>query len=318
MLAASMDIGGSKTIIGIVNAKGNVIIKRQVPTQLLDYKAHFLNCIELLNECLEEASLEQSNLLGLGISLPGMVNPAKGILYLAPFAGWKDIHVEEYFQNHTKIESIYVENDVNACAIGEMYFGNTSGNFLWITISTGIGGAIVANNKLVLGESNCAGEIGHIKVEYNHAHRCSCGQYGCLEAHGSGTAITRMFGELVEKDNRYIKFLKEEALACDASGCAFLAKAGDEKCIEIFKTAGTYLGRALSYAVNLLNPKEIFIGGGVSRSFDLIEGEVLSQIHKNTIMQCSQIVIKTTALGYEAALLGAAAIVFQKKNTSLF
>jgi glucokinase len=314
MLAAAMDIGGTKTIIALVDNKGSIINKRQIKTNTYDYKAHFDCCIKLMEECLSEHFLNKQDILGLGINLPGMVNSTSGLLYHAPFAGWRNVKVIDYFSKQTGLKNIYIENDVNSCAEGEMFFGNTSGNFLWITVSTGIGGAVVVNNKLIFGENNCAGEIGHVKVEYENPRKCSCGQFGCTEAQASGTAINTLFKELIHKDSSYIDKLKQFDLNPDASGCAFLARLKDEECIKIFKTCGLYLGRALSTAANLLNPKEIFIGGGVSLSFDLIIDEIQKQIKENTIPQCSVVTVKPTALGYEAALLAAASLVFRRNK----
>ncbi|HEY5563022.1 MAG TPA: ROK family protein [Clostridiaceae bacterium] len=314
MFAGALDIGGTKTIVAIVNKDGSILSKRKIKTEIIDYKVHFLNCIKLLDECLNEISIKRSDLIGLGINLPGMVNSSLGLLYNAPYAGWKDVKVTDFFHWNTKIKNIYIENDVNSCALGEMYFGETSDNFLWITISTGIGGAIVVNKNLIKGSSFCAGEIGHMKVEYESPYKCSCGQYGCLEAHASGTALTRMFKELIQRDADYRNKLTEFKLCPDASGMAYLAKHNDENCIEIFKLCGTYIGRALSNAINLLNPKEIFLGGGVIDSYALIIGEINLQIRQNTVKKCSEVNIKPTALGYEAALLGSAALVFTNEN----
>lgn len=313
MFAGALDIGGTKTIIAIVNKNGSILTKRKIKTEITDYKVHFLNCIKLLNDCLNEISTKQSDLLGLGINLPGMVNSSLGILYNAPYAGWKNVKVTDFFYENTKIKNIYIENDVNSCALGEMYFGQTSDNFLWITISTGIGGAIVSNKSLISGSTFCAGEIGHIKVEYSNPYKCSCGQYGCLEAHASGTALARMFRELIQRDEHYKNMLAKLGLNPDASGMAYLAKDNDKNCLEIFKLCGTYLGRALSNAVNLLNPNEIFLGGGVIDSYGLIIDEINLQIRQNTVKECSEVNIKPTVLGYEAALLGSASLVFIKK-----
>lgn len=314
MLSGAIDIGGTKTIIAIVSKKGAILTKRKIKTEIADYRAHFLNCIKLLNGCLMEISIKQSDLLGLGISLPGMVNPYLGILYNAPYAGWRNVKVADFFYENTKIKNIYIENDVNSCALGEMYFGQTSDDFLWVTVSTGIGGAIVANKNLVRGSTLCAGEIGHIKVEYANPYKCSCGQYGCLEAHASGTALTRMFSELIQIDEYYKNKLKEFHLNPDASGMAYLASHNDENCLEIFRLCGTYLGRALSNAVNLLNPREIFLGGGVIASYDLIIDEINLQIRQNTVTECSKVNIRPTALGYEAALLGSTSLVFMRQG----
>jgi glucokinase len=193
--------------------------------------------------------------------------------------------------------------------VGELIFGNACGNFLWVTVSTGIGGAFIIGRKLVSGYNSCAGEIGHVKVEYERPAQCSCGQWGCAEAHGSGTAITRMFSEKVQENKELLEILAAKNLPVDAKGCSLLAKEGNRTAIEVFHTAGKYIGRALSYAANLLNPHKIYIGGGVSDSLELLMPALREEFNRTTVKQCADIEIVKTALAYDAALMGAAALV---------
>ena len=304
----AIDIGGTKTMVGLVSPEGHVLTKRHFATQTADCEAHLTDCYFRFNECLSESGLTISDLEGVGVNMPGMVDASKGVLLQAPFAGWYDVDVKCYFARLFGTDKIIVENDVNSCAIGELVFGNACDNFLWITVSTGIGGAVIIDRKLVYGHNSCAGEIGHVKVEYEHPARCSCGQWGCAEAHGSGTAITRMFIDKVKQSKDLSELLEAKNLPVDAKSCAQLAKEGNLSAMEVFQTAGKYIGRALSYAANLLNPNKIYIGGGVSDSLELLLPALREEFVRATVRQNAGIEIVKTALSYDAALLGAAAL----------
>jgi len=304
----AIDVGGTKTMVGIVASDAKILIKRHFATYTADCYAHFADCCSRFKDCLAELNLSINDLEGIGVNLPGMVDASTGILLQAPFAKWYDIDVKGYFCSIFGIDKIYVENDVNSCAVGELIFGNACDNFLWVTVSTGIGGAIIIDRKLVYGFNSCAGEIGHVKVEFEHPALCSCGQSGCAEAHGSGTAITRMFTEKVRENKELSEMLSSKNLPADAKTCSLLARQGDATAIEVYNTAGKYIGRALSYAANFLNPQKIYIGGGVSDSLDLLMPALSKEFIRATVKQCAGIEIVKTALEYEAALLGAAAL----------
>ena len=304
----AIDIGGTKTMVGIVCEDAAILCKRHFTTRTTDCIVHFSDCFDRFNECLAEIGLTVNDLEGIGVNMPGMVDASTGILLQAPFAGWYDVDVKGYFSRKFGIDRIFVENDVNSCAVGELIFGNSCDNFLWVTVSTGIGGAVIIDRKLVYGHNSCAGEIGHVKVEYEHPARCSCGQWGCAEAHGSGTAITRMFSEKVRNDNELSELLVSKNLPTDAKTCSLLAKEGNRTAIQVFDTAGKYIGRALSYAANLFNPYKIYIGGGVSDSLELLFPSLHEEFIRATVKQNAGIEIVKTALAYDAALMGAAAL----------
>ena len=151
-----------------------------------------------------------------------------------------------------------------------------------------------------------------MKVEYEHPAQCSCGQWGCAEAHGSGTAITRVFAEKVQENPELSDMLVANKLPADAKTCSIWAKEGNPTAIGVYDTAGKYIGRALSYAANLVNPQKIYIGGGVSDSLELLLPALREEFNRAAVKQCADIEIVKTALAYDAALMGAAALVMIK------
>ena len=310
----SIDIGGTKTMVGIVSRDARILTKRLFTTNTADSDAHFADCYARFNDCLAELDCTVNDLEGIGVNMNGMVDASTGVLLQAPFSGWYNIDVKGCFARMFGTEKIYVENDVNSCAVGELIFGNACENFLWVTVSTGIGGALIIDRKVVQGYNSCAGEIGHVKVEYDRPVQCCCGQWGCAEAHGSGTAITRMFSEKVKEERELSEILAARNLPIDAKGCSILVQEGNRAAIEVYNTAGKYIGRALSYAANLFNPQKIYIGGGVSDSLNLLLPAIREEFVRTTVIQNAGIEIVKTALDYDAALMGAAALSLLKNK----
>lgn len=310
MCVAAIDIGGTKTMVGLVEKDGNIITKCTFSTILNSYHEHFSFCLSILDRLLEEHHLCKSALKGIGINVPGMVDKTHSVLEKAVFAGWTNVPVKEYFVKQSSLENVHIENDVNACAIGELKFGykTTYQNFIWLTISTGVGGAVVCDGKLIPGFNSLAGEFGHLKVEFDYPNTCPCGQLGCLEAHGSGTAITNYTKELAEDDMDFKKAFELNDVSVDAKGCAKLAFLGNKQAINIYEKAAVYLGRGLSYGINILNPEAIILGGGVASSLELLKPTIIKVLNQNVISSLLPVDIKQTKLGYDAALLGAAAL----------
>lgn len=311
MYTAALDIGGTKTIAAVIDDKGGIHSKETFPTLVSNVKEHLSKCSDALKRQLYSLNLNQAEITGLGITLPGIVDTEKGLLLYAPYAKWTDIEVADFMRSSLGIQNICCENDVNACAIGEMKFGlgKKYKHFVWMTVSTGIGGAIVSDGNLIRGAQGFAGELGHLKVEYEHPSICTCGQYGCLEAEASGTALNRIIRSTAEEDPVFMNKFTETGCKLDGAGCSTLAKNGDETAQAIFFKVGKYLGRGISYCINILDTQAIIIGGGVSASLDLMLPGIQDSIQKYTFPKMQQTAICCTALGYEAALLGAASLI---------
>lgn len=310
-MIGAIDIGGTKTIAGLADEKGHILEQLKFESCTKNWETHFELCAEKLQEVCRRHQTDASKLRGIGISLPAMTDHEKGMLIYAPFSGWRDVPVRKWFARRLQHPGIYVENDVNACALGELKFGHgkACGNFLWITVSTGVGGAIVADSRLITGWGHLAGEFGHLKVERIHPRACPCGQLGCLEAHASGTAIKKLFQEYLETCPEAELMLKQGNYPADAYGCSMLARAGEKGATDIYRQVGKYLGIAIAQAVNLLNPQTVIFGGGVSASLDLFEGEIRRTLTEEAVPLSGKVSLAYTALGYEAALAGAAALV---------
>lgn len=293
----SVDIGGSKLMAGFIDLNGKVIIKKKRVIKVKATREYLTkNIMEMIDDLLQ---VQDINIIGAGISVPGLADSEEGILLYAPFSGIRDYKIGNLLKKKLKAE-VFIENDANACACGEMVFGacKRTDNFIWITISNGIGGAIVLNGMIYKGAYGGAGEIGHIKVEQD-GYDCGCGNRGCLEAQAAGPGIVRRFKEKTGEASKILT----------AKDIAELAHKGNKAAIEIYHKTGIYLGMAISYTVNLLNPAKIIIGGGISRSAGLFIPGIKEYIGTAIIGEPNkELIIEETALGYDASLIGAAAV----------
>ena len=295
MLIGAIDGGGTKVLTAVMTETGKVLARRQASVPTADYAAYFARCAEMLGACAAEVGVRLEDLEGVGASLPAMTDGRDRVLG-SPSAGWGAFSVRPLLVPALGMgtDRVFIENDVNACAMAEMRFAHGGGDFIWMTVSTGIGGAVVANGRLVRGAGFCAGEIGHVKVEFEHPRLCGCGGRGCLEAHASGTAIGRQAAEA--------------GLEADAKQCAELAAQGNPAAVAVLARAGRHMGRALAMTANVLNPERVYIGGGVAHSLELLLPSIREEFERGVLPQCRNVVIEQTRLGYEAALFGAAAV----------
>ncbi len=296
MHIGAIDGGGTKVLVGVVTADGRVLARRQESVPTADPAAYFARCGALLDGCAAECGLGLEALAGVGVSLPAMTD-GRDRVFGSPSAGWGPFAVRPLLREALgpAAARTYIENDVNACARAEVRFAHGGRDFVWMTVSTGIGGAVVADGRLVRGARGCAGELGHLKVEHERPRPCGCGGQGCLEAQASGTAIGRLAREVGLGD-------------VDAKCVEALARAGEPAARLVLAQAGRWLGRGLALAANLLNPGRIYIGGGVSHALDLLLPALREAFARDALPLCREVVITRTRLGYEASLLGAAAV----------
>ncbi|MCL2665428.1 MAG: ROK family protein, partial [Defluviitaleaceae bacterium] len=186
----ALDIGGSKIAAGIVGRNGEInnYVKWQLPAK---YDSGFI-----VDSIIENTNLMRGNssIAAAGASIPAVTDAKNGIWVYAPFSGVSDFPIAAILSQKFGFP-VYIENDVNACAMGEMVFGmcKDTTDFLWVTISNGIGGGLVLNGKVYGGQGGCAGEIGHVTVEENGGLICGCKKPGCLEAEAAGFAIAKKF-----------------------------------------------------------------------------------------------------------------------------
>ena len=303
----AIDIGGSKYMVAIVNTQGEIIESKRYKWQELTERIVIDSIVSSARELLDK--YKDISPISIGVTIPGLTDPKQGIWIEASFSGIRNINIRQILQDEFGIP-VYIDNDAQACALAEKLFGtckNTS-DFIYITISNGIGGAVFLNDSLYYGGSGNAGEIGHCIVVEN-GFQCNCGNKGCLEVHAAGPAIVRNYIELI--GSQYSGKL------IDAKQIADLAHAGDEAAIKTFEIVGHYVGKIIASISNVLNPQKVIIGGGVSLSFSLFEKSLKETVRNHIYISANQnLEVVASKFGYNGGVLGAAAVAICGKDNN--
>lgn len=301
-VAFACDIGGSKLLCGFVDREGMILdtervaLSSDITTDLLE--GHLERTYALL--CQRNPSCQP---IACGMTIPGVADPERGIWGYACFSGIADYPIAARMSERLRLP-VWIENDVNACAMAERAYGacRDCKDFLWVTVSNGVGGGLFLNGSLYSGAFGAAGEIGHVIVEED-GPLCPCGHRGCLEAVAAGPAISRRY-EALTGERR------------SAAEIAQLARKKERNALEVMRVTGEAVGKGLGRAASLLNLRTYVLGGGVMQSFDLMESHILEAFRREAFAGPNQNAeILPTALKYEAGLLGAAAVAFEKMKS---
>lgn len=289
-----VDIGGSKLICGAINQKGEIL-----DTYRVDYPKNYT--VDMILDYISEGykKLSAYSYGVCGVAIPGLCDYKTGEWLYSPFSKIGGIKITEKISEIIGLP-VFADNDVNISALAEKHFGvcKDVSDFLWITVSNGIGGGLYLNGELYRGQKLSAGEIGHFIVEEN-GRLCGCGNRGCLEAHSSGASISSIYAELTGKQ-------------ISAKDIADLARSGDKIALKVWQDAGTYIGKAVSYAINLLGIDTVVLGGGAAEAFDLLAPAVNNSAEKYLFKKANpQIKILHSKPGKYAALMGCAALALE-------
>lgn len=289
------DIGGSKLLCGLVTPDGRILDteKRSLPPTVTaeELEQYLTEHYQLLS-----ARHPEVTPTACGMTIPGLADPQTGTWVYACFSGIENYPIALRMSQKLGLP-VSIENDVNACAWAEKVFGGCKdcNNYLWVTVSNGVGGGLVLNGQLYSGPFGGAGEIGHVVVEPDGA-LCPCGHRGCLEAMAAGPAIARRYQEATGE-------------TLTAAEIADRARQGETAALAVMQKTGEYIGCGLGKAASLLNLERYILGGGVMQSLDLLEPAIRTAFEQEAFARPNQkAVIAPTALAYEAGLLGAAAI----------
>lgn len=241
----------------------------------------------------------------VGIGIPGVVDNYGNVLVAPNLPGWENIPLRKFLRNYIDVPFV-IENDANAAAIAELYQGEGKNlaSFIYITLGTGVGGAIIHNRKLFRGELGGAGEIGHTTVDYNSRKKTNYKyQHGTLESFIGKEAII----ELAKEQIKSKKSKLNEVENFDVSDITKFAENGDEVCRKVLSTVGEILGKGLASVMNLLDISTVIVGGGIANAGDLIfesARKILRQSLLPTI--ANKFVLKQARFLNETGVRGAA------------
>ena len=312
-----IDIGGTNTVFGIVDARGTVLGSGSIKTQKhKDFDAYvedlYVNASHLIKQLDAEGKIH-----GIGIGAPnanyysGMIETAVNLPWPSPLPLAKK--VEEKFGI-----PVAVTNDANAAAIGEMTYGVARGmkDFIMITLGTGVGSGVVVNGTMVYGADGLAGELGHVTVRRN-GRLCGCGRHGCLETYASATGVARTAREFLEarpdEPSKLRDIPMEEITSKDVYEAAI---SGDKLANDVFSFTGRILGEALADFAAFTSPEAFVIFGGLAKSGDLLMKPVREAFEANCLsIHRGKIKILLSDLKEsDAAVLGASALGWEAKS----
>ena len=306
-----IDIGGTNTVFGMVDARGNVIATSSIKTAKHDKFEDYLDDLHAAVMRMLEANDATDKIHGIGVGAPN-ANYYTGNIEHAPNLPWKGILPIANMMSEKFGIPVVITNDANAAALGEMTYGAARGlrDFIMITLGTGVGSGIVINGQLVYGHDGFAGELGHTIVRRNNGRLCACGRTGCLEAYCSATGVARTAREFLEIRNDDSKLRELPIDAITSKDVYDAAVLGDKLAKEIFEYTGNILGEAFADFTVFSSPEAIILFGGLAKSGDLLMRPLRESMEKNMmgIFKGKVKILLSELKEADAAVLGASAL----------
>ena len=300
-----VDLGGTTVKMGLFDTEGNVKEKWEIPTRKEDNGKKILPDIAAsIKSKMNEQGMEKSDVVGVGIGVPGPVD-GNGVIYKAANLGWGEFSVKEELSGLLGGIPVEAGNDANVAALGEMWKGGGVGykNLVAVTLGTGVGGGIIVEGKILTGATGAGGEIGHIHIVDDEPDACGCGNHGCLEQYASATGVSRLAKRRLAKDDK-ASSLRNGDLSAKAVFDA--VKAGDEVAKEIAVQFGHYLGKGLAAIACVVNPEIFVIGGGVSKAGEVLFEYIKDEYNKYVFHGSRGVKFALATLGNDAGIYGAA------------
>jgi len=289
------DLGATHATIAVANLSGKILTRTSGPIDIADGPESVLAwMVEVGRQQLDELGLKTSDVISIGIGLPGPVEHDSGRPVNPPIMpGWDGYDVPARVRQDFDVP-VLVDNDVNIMALGEQSFAWPQvDNLIFVKVATGIGSGVISSGRLQRGAQGIAGDIGHVRIARGDGVACHCGNLGCLEAMASGPAIAKTLRDLghnVESNASVIELVRE----------------GNIDAIQAIRQAGRDLGEVLTACVSLMNPSVIVVGGSMAAVGEHIIAGVREIIYTRSMpLATSHLTIAASAAGAEAAILGA-------------
>ena len=306
MYYVGIDLGGTNIKAGLVDEQGQIIEKASVPTLVeRGHEAVIEDMAKLSLQVIETAGKTLDDVGGVGIGLPGVLDPRTGRVPFCTNLGWHDVPVIELMRKVID-KPIYVDNDATVAALAENVAGVSAGarSSVFLTLGTGVGGGIVIGGKVYSGSNGVGSELGHMIVMID-GEPCTCGNRGCWERYTSATALIRMGREAAKAHPESI--LNADGEVTGAKQVMDAAKAGDPAACEVFDKYTTYLATGLVNIINFIDPEIIAIGGGVSAAGEFLIQPVREKLAKMIFYKAMPYArVELATLGNDAGIIGAA------------
>jgi glucokinase-like ROK family protein len=307
------ELGATSFHVGLTDLSGTLLGRRDEENDIASGPEASLARVEALFEELIAEADGDAELWGIGVGVPGPVEFATGRPIAPPIMpGWDNYPVRDRLTERFQVP-VWVDNEVNVMALGELRAGLALGerDFVYVKIGTGIGAGVVSGGRLHRGAQGCAGDIGHVAVVEDERVICRCGNTGCLEALAGGGAIGRD-GELAARDGRspHLAGVLEREGVIRASDVADAARHGDRVSFELLSSAGRLIGEVLAGFVNFFNPSLLLLGGGVTASGDLLLATIRESVYRRSLpLATRDLRMSRSPLDDRAGMMGASFMV---------
>lgn len=306
-----VDIGGTNTKVGLVDAGGTVRGHVMIETRAAEGAAGLVGRVgEAFERLAAEAGIARKAVEAVGVGSPGPLSVRRGVvIHAANLPGWRDVPLRDLFREALD-RPVVLDNDANAACWGEYRYGagRGVGDVVMLTLGTGIGGGVVCDGRLVHGHFENAGELGHMIVVAG-GRACSCGKRGCLEAYASATAIARRAMEQVEGGRQSLLAAALQRGGIDAAAVAEAVTQGDALAAEVWEETCRLLAVGIVNLQHAFNPAVVILGGGVSEAGEVLLGPVREQFRREAWRLHTDFPeIRLAALGQDAGIIGAAAL----------
>lgn len=309
------ELGVDFVAVVLTDFTGNILWQQTDTANPTDsHEKTLAKSLRLARKAIDFCNAKELQLLGFGLSTPGIVDLDSGFLIFAPNLNWRNVPLKTFFTENTG-QKVFVENDANAAAVAEYLFGAAQQcqNFVFVFAGVGIGGGLFLNGELYRGNNGFAGEIGHspIVIESSQAP-CHCGNRGCWETYANQNSIIRRVKDrLGARQNSIItRMMAEQNATLSISIIKQAADAGDNDALEALSEAGIAMGLGFTSMINILNPEKIILGGPLS-----VVGEYLLPSIESIALQRSlpeikpAVEINLSSFGTDVGLIGAISIV---------
>ncbi len=317
-----LEIGVDFILVVTVDFTAKVIFQKRIQTDPTEGQIKIQEkAFALVNEAIEKGKKECHRPIGIGIAVPGLVDTHEGVLKMAPNLHWNDVPIRLIWTQQFGMPVI-VENEANAGALGEYFFGSAKGidNFIYIAAGFGLGSGIIIDGKLLRGNKGFAAEVGHMTCN-PEGELCNCGKRGCYEMLIGPRAVMKQVRKRIKEEGGAKTILQLDEKAADGFGydrVVDAARQGDQIALEALQEVGEKLGIVVANLVNVFNPKMVVLGGALTYAKDFIQPTVIKVVKENALQLCQEdMVITNSQLDQQSSVMGVSGLIMENIwNTS--
>ncbi|PHV72048.1 glucokinase [Sporanaerobium hydrogeniformans] len=312
MYYIGVDLGGTTIKVGLVDENYQIIESISGPTKRERAQEEVLKDMAMLcKEVMAKRNLSEKDIHSIGIGSPGIASPTEGIILSSSNLNFNHVNVRSEIQKYIHLD-VYVENDANCAALGEVMSGAAKGqkNVVVVTLGTGVGGGIILDGKIYRGSFCGAGEIGHLVIKFDGGQPCGCGRKGCWEQYASATALIREAKAIakVHPETQILALAKDKEVDhINAKNVFDAAQRGDVFALEVLDTYYRNIACGVTNLINILEPNMIVLGGGMSAQKEYLTDPVTKYVKEEMYGGLQlKTQIKAATLGNDAGIIGAA------------